>query len=49
VNAATLFVSKKDRIDAPALLGPKAQAVSGAAITTADGIEVSMPMRRCPR
>ncbi|WP_211472212.1 UvrD-helicase domain-containing protein [Collimonas humicola] len=41
VNAATLFVSEEGfGIDAPALLGPKAQAVSGASITTADGIEV---------
>jgi len=47
---ATLFVSEEGfGIDAPALLGPKAQAVSGAAITTADASKCSMPMRRCPR
>ncbi|MEO6917901.1 MAG: UvrD-helicase domain-containing protein [Collimonas sp.] len=41
VNAATLFVSEEGfGVDAPALLGPKAQVVSGAAITNADGIEI---------
>ena len=41
VNAATLFVSEEGfGIDAPALLGPRAEAMAGPAITTADGIEV---------
>ncbi len=41
VSAAMLFVSEEGYgIDAPALLGPKSQAVAGAAITTADGIEI---------
>jgi DNA helicase-2/ATP-dependent DNA helicase PcrA len=41
VSAATLFVSEEGfGLDAPALLGPLSQAMAGAAITTAGGIEV---------
>jgi DNA helicase-2/ATP-dependent DNA helicase PcrA len=41
VSAATLFVSEEGfGHDAPALLGPKSEAMAGAAITTADGVEV---------
>ncbi|CAN5153297.1 UvrD-helicase domain-containing protein [soil metagenome] len=41
VSAATLFVSEEGfAYDAPALLGPQSQPMAGAAITTADGIEV---------
>lgn len=41
INAATLFVSEEGfGHDAPALLGPKSQAVAGAGITIADGVEV---------
>ena len=41
VSAAMLFVSEEGfGIDAPAFLGPKSQEVAGAALTTADGVEV---------
>ncbi len=41
VSAAMLFVSEEGfGIDAPALLGPKGQAVAGEALTVADGVEV---------
>lgn len=41
VSAATLFVSEEGYgLDAPAFLGPQAQAVAGTAITTADGVEI---------
>ncbi len=41
VSAATLFVSEEGYgLDAPAFLGPQAQAVAGTSITTADGIEI---------
>jgi DNA helicase-2/ATP-dependent DNA helicase PcrA len=41
VSAAALFVSEEGfGIDTSAFLGPKSQAVAGAAITTADGIEI---------
>ncbi|MQR01426.1 UvrD-helicase domain-containing protein [Glaciimonas soli] len=41
VNAATLFVSEEGfGADAPALLGPQASAMAGAAITLADGVEI---------
>ncbi|MES2933918.1 MAG: UvrD-helicase domain-containing protein [Pseudomonadota bacterium] len=41
VSAATLFVAEEGfGHDAPAFLGPKAQASAGAQITTADGIEI---------
>ncbi|WP_025916821.1 UvrD-helicase domain-containing protein [Herminiimonas sp. CN] len=41
VSAATLFVAEEGfGHDAPAFLGPKAQAVAGAAIMNADGIEI---------
>jgi len=41
VSAATLFVSEEGfGIDAPALLGPRSEAMAGAAITTEEGIEV---------
>ncbi len=41
VSAATLFVSEEGYgLDAPAFLGPQAQASAGTAITTADGVEV---------
>jgi DNA helicase-2/ATP-dependent DNA helicase PcrA len=41
VSAATLFVSEEGYgLDAPAFLGPQAQATAGTAITTADGVEV---------
>ncbi|TCS33497.1 DNA helicase-2/ATP-dependent DNA helicase PcrA [Paucimonas lemoignei] len=41
VSAAMLFVSEEGfGIDTPALAGPKAQAVAGAGITTADGVEI---------
>ena len=41
VNAATLFVSEERfGMDAPALLGPKAQSIAGAAIVTDDGVAV---------
>ena len=41
VSAAQLFISEEGfGIDAPALVGPAAQAVAGAAVTTADGIEI---------
>ncbi|HJU71831.1 MAG TPA: UvrD-helicase domain-containing protein [Paucimonas sp.] len=41
VSAAMLFVSEEGfGIDAPALLGPQAQASAGPAITTAEGIEI---------
>ncbi len=41
VSAAMLFVSEEGYgIDAPALLGPKSQAVAGAAITTGEGVEI---------
>ncbi|HTH44067.1 MAG TPA: 3'-5' exonuclease, partial [Oxalicibacterium sp.] len=41
VSAATLFVSEEGfGIDAPALLGPRSEAMAGAAITTDEGIEV---------
>lgn len=41
VNAATLFVSEEGfGLDAPALLGPKVDAIAPVALTTADGIEV---------
>jgi DNA helicase II / ATP-dependent DNA helicase PcrA len=41
INAATLFVSEEGYgLDAPAFLGPQAQAVAGTSITTADGVEI---------
>ncbi len=41
VSAAALFVAEEGfGHDAPAFLGPKAQPMAGAAITTADGIEI---------
>ncbi|QAU35739.1 UvrD-helicase domain-containing protein [Janthinobacterium sp. 17J80-10] len=41
VSAAMLFVSEEGfGIDTPAQAGPKAQAVAGAAITTAGGVEI---------
>jgi DNA helicase-2/ATP-dependent DNA helicase PcrA len=41
VSAATLFVSEEGYgLDAPAFLGPQAQAIAGTSITTADGIEI---------
>src|SRR5690606_20769690 len=41
VNAATLFVSEEGfGLDAPALLGPQAQAAAGAALAQGDGIDI---------
>ncbi|MDF3036539.1 MAG: helicase, partial [Paucimonas sp.] len=41
VSAAMLFVSEEGfGIDAPALAGPPAQAMAGAALTTEDGVEI---------
>ena len=41
VSAATVFVSEEGfGLDAPAFLGPQAQAVAGTSITTADGVEI---------
>jgi DNA helicase-2/ATP-dependent DNA helicase PcrA len=41
VNAATLFVNEEGfGMDAPALVGPKAQAAAGAAIVLEDGVEI---------
>jgi DNA helicase-2/ATP-dependent DNA helicase PcrA len=41
VSAATLFVSEEGfGVNAPALLGPAANAPAGPAVTTADGIEI---------
>jgi DNA helicase-2/ATP-dependent DNA helicase PcrA len=41
VSAAMLFVNEEGfGMDTPALAGPKAQATAGAAITTADGVEI---------
>lgn len=41
VNAATLFVSEEGfRIDAPAFLGPQAQAATAPALVTGDGVEI---------
>jgi DNA helicase II / ATP-dependent DNA helicase PcrA len=41
VNAATLFVNEEGfGMDAPALVGPRAQAAAGAAIVSEDGVEI---------
>jgi len=41
VSAATVFVSEEGfGLDAPAFLGPQAQAAAGTGITTADGVEI---------